>query len=177
MTDRNLNVAPPETRASRSWAWLGAAFGVVGALSIWLWAPIGVSTTYVRFIGAALRRVAPGYAAGNPMLVQVGSFLTPESLLVAGLFIGGWLASRLTRSGRPGLELAHGSETGPRSRFLHAFVGGALIVFGARLAGGCTSGHIISGIMQLSLSGFLFAAGVFFTGILTAKSMGKRKVQ
>jgi uncharacterized membrane protein YedE/YeeE len=42
-------------------------------------------------------------------------------------------------------------------------------VFGARLAGGCTSGHIISGITQLSLSGMLFGAGVFMSGILTAK--------
>jgi uncharacterized membrane protein YedE/YeeE len=177
MNGNNLKTVSPQARASRSWAWLGAAFGVVGALSIWLWAPIGVSTTYARFIGAVLRRIFPGYAVGNPMLVQVGSFLTPESLLVAGLFIGGWLASRLTRSANPRLELAHSSETGPRSRSLHAFIGGALILFGARMAGGCTSGHIISGIMQLSLSGFLFAAGVFFTGILTAKFMGKRKAR
>jgi uncharacterized membrane protein YedE/YeeE len=44
-----------------------------------------------------------------------------------------------------------------------------LLIFGARLAGGCTSGHIISGITQLSLSGMVFAAGVFVSGIATAK--------
>ena len=42
-------------------------------------------------------------------------------------------------------------------------------MFGARLAGGCTSGHIISGITQLAVSGVLFGAAVFAFGILTAK--------
>lgn len=37
-------------------------------------------------------------------------------------------------------------------RFLAAFAGGACMAFGARLAGGCTSGHGISGTMQLALS-------------------------
>jgi len=44
-----------------------------------------------------------------------------------------------------------------------------LIIFGARLAGGCTSGHIISGMTQLAVSGVLFAAAVFASGLLTAR--------
>ena len=47
--------------------------------------------------------------------------------------------------------------------------GGFLIAFGARLAGGCTSGHIISGITQLAVSGLLFGAAVFGSGMLTAR--------
>jgi uncharacterized membrane protein YedE/YeeE len=41
-------------------------------------------------------------------------------------------------------------------------------MFGARLAGGCTSGHGISGSLQLALSGWVFFASVFVSGILTA---------
>ena len=65
--------------------------------------------------------------------------------------------------------MIHANERTVRRRYLNAFAGGVLILFGARLAGGCTSGHIISGITQLSLSGMVFGAGVFATGIATAK--------
>jgi uncharacterized membrane protein YedE/YeeE len=45
-------------------------------------------------------------------------------------------------------------------------VGGFYLIFGARLAGGCTSGHILSGGMQLALSSLLFA-GVAIAAFLT----------
>lgn len=162
-TDRRL---PP-------WATLGATFGVVSALSIWLWGPIGVSGTYPRFIGAVLRRVAPGYAAANPYLVKMGEFFKPESVLVIGLLIGGFLASRLGRDPKPVLEMVHAGEKTPAARYRDAFIGGFLIIVGSRIAGGCTSGHIISGITQLSVSGLIFAAGVFATGIITAKALAR----
>ncbi|MEJ7612578.1 MAG: YeeE/YedE thiosulfate transporter family protein, partial [Candidatus Fervidibacter sacchari] len=56
-------------------------------------------------------------------------------------------------------------------RYLVAFVGGFIMLFGARLAGGCTSGHMISGISQLALSSFIFAVTIFLTGMLTAKAL------
>jgi uncharacterized membrane protein YedE/YeeE len=40
-----------------------------------------------------------------------------------------------------------------------------LVLLGARLAGGCTSGHMMSGMMQTSISGYLFAAGAFASAI------------
>ena len=166
---------PPSSGRPIAWVWLGTLFGLVSAVAIWLWAPIGVSTTYPRLIGALLRRVAPGYAAGNPMLVQLGSVVTPETFLVMGLLIGGFLASRITRTQRPPLAAVHGGKEHPRQRYVQAFLGGFLILFGARMAGGCTSGHIISGIIQLSMSGFVFAFGVFAAGILTAKTLARRR--
>lgn len=48
------------------------------------------------------------------------------------------------------------------------FLGGFLILFGARMADGCTSGHMMSGMMQGSVSGFIFAAAVFASAIPTA---------
>ena len=38
-----------------------------------------------------------------------------------------------------------------------AVFGGMLMAFGARLAGGCTSGHGLSGTMQLAGSSWIFA--------------------
>jgi uncharacterized membrane protein YedE/YeeE len=58
---------------------------------------------------------------------------------------------------------------------MHAFAGGALLLFGARLAGGCTSGHVISGIAQLTIGSFIFGMAVFASGILTARTLYKRR--
>ena len=46
--------------------------------------------------------------------------------------------------------------------------GGIILAFGARWANGCTTGHSVSGTSQLSLSGILFTACLFLSGILTA---------
>ena len=48
-------------------------------------------------------------------------------------------------------------------RLIVAFAGGAIMAYGARLAGGCTSGHGISGALQLSVSSWI-ALGCFFAG-------------
>ena len=154
------------------WAALGILFGLLSATAILLYGPIGVSGTYPRVIGAIARALDPGWAAANPYLVKMGSFLKPESLLVVGLLIGGFIASRFGRKREPNeIRAIHEHERTPARRYVNAFLGGVLIIFGARLAGGCTSGHIISGITQLSLSGMVFGAGVFLSGIVTAKSI------
>jgi len=155
------------------WAKLGAIFGVVSAFSILTWGPIGVSGTYPRFIGAILRRIDPALAIGNPYLEKMGSLIKPETFLVLGLLIGGFFASRIGTRQTAHIEFIHTGETTRGKRYRDAFIGGFLIVFGARIAGGCTSGHIISGITQLSVSGLIFAAGVFATGIMTAKLLHK----
>ncbi len=49
-----------------------------------------------------------------------------------------------------------------------AFGGGVLMGLGARWAGGCTSGHGISGTMQLALSSWIAAACFFAGGIAGA---------
>lgn len=157
-----------------AWAKLGILFGVVSAASIALWGPIGVSGTYPRFVGAVLRLFDPAYAASNPYLVKMGALFKPETFLVIGLVIGGFLAARTDKRGKaPAIEQVHAMETSTAARYRDAFLGGLLIVFGARLAGGCTSGHIISGITQLSLSGIVFGAAVFASGIFTAKLIRK----
>ena len=47
-------------------------------------------------------------------------------------------------------------------------VGGFLLLLGARLANGCTSGHGISGVAQLSTASLVSTAGMFGGGILTS---------
>lgn len=177
MTNATITTDLPARRSAVSlppWASLGILFGLVSTAAIALYGPIGVSGTYPRFIGAVLRRVAPAYAAANPYLVKMGSLVTPETMLVVGLLIGGFLAAWLTGTRRPAVEMAHAGEHTVGRRYWDAFIGGFLLLFGARLAGGCTSGHILSGITQLAMSGFVFAIVVFITGVSTARYMKRR---
>lgn len=46
--------------------------------------------------------------------------------------------------------------------------GGFLIGFGARYAGGCTSGHAISGLSNLQLPSLIAVIGFFIGGLITA---------
>ena len=52
-------------------------------------------------------------------------------------------------------------------RLAAAFAGGMLMMFGARLAQGCTSGHGISGVLQLALSSWIFVVLLFVAGVAT----------
>lgn len=49
--------------------------------------------------------------------------------------------------------------------FLILFIGGLLIGFGARYAGGCTSGHAISGLSNLQLPSLVAVIGFFIGGL------------
>jgi uncharacterized membrane protein YedE/YeeE len=50
-----------------------------------------------------------------------------------------------------------------------------IAMFGARLADGCPSGHGLSGLMQLSVSGFLALAFFFGIGALVAAAVYRGK--
>ena len=67
-----------------------------------------------------------------------------------------------------GLGARHGHLVTVGSRAPIAFLGGFVMLLGARIAGGCTSGHGISGIAQLSVGSTLAVAAMFAGGILTA---------
>jgi uncharacterized membrane protein YedE/YeeE len=155
------------------WATLGVLFGLVCAAAIALYGPIGVSSTYARLIGGALRKIAPSYASENPYVLKMGTLVAPETMLVIGLLIGGYLSARLGKARTPAaaIEFVHAYETTSLRRYIGAFIGGFLILFGARFAGGCTSGHIISGITQLAVSGVLFGGAVFASGISVALAL------
>jgi uncharacterized protein len=92
-------------------------------------------------------------------------------MLLAGVFFGAWLSSWLSgdRSNTvvpPLWRWRFGSSKA--KRFAAAFAGGVIMVFGARVAGGCTSGHGISGTLQLALQSWLFISLAFGAAIATS---------
>ncbi|MDN5351131.1 MAG: uncharacterized protein PWQ12_47 [Clostridiales bacterium] len=58
-------------------------------------------------------------------------------------------------------------------QIIAAVIGGLLMGYGARLAFGCNIGALYSGIASLSLSGWVFAVGMFFGAIVGSKLLVK----
>jgi uncharacterized membrane protein YedE/YeeE len=92
-------------------------------------------------------------------------------MLIVGVVVGAFLSSRLSGdrssvSVPPLWRWRFGPST--VKRFAFAFLGGAVMVFGARVAGGCTSGHGISGMLQLAASSWVFMPLAFAVAIGTA---------
>ncbi|WP_243671702.1 YeeE/YedE family protein [Vulcanisaeta sp. JCM 16161] len=61
-------------------------------------------------------------------------------------------------------------------RFLGSFFGAYLVLFGARMANGCASGHILSGDIQMAVSSALFLVMVMIGSILTLRYVLKLKI-
>ena len=62
----------------------------------------------------------------------------------------------------------------PAMRYLMAFTGGFIMVFGARIADGCTSGHGVSGVAQLAIGSFVAVTAMFGAGIITSNLIYRR---
>ncbi|MEH6679233.1 MAG: YeeE/YedE thiosulfate transporter family protein [Sediminicola sp.] len=63
-------------------------------------------------------------------------------------------------------ELFGNGVFGDMGGMLLLLIGGLLIGFGARYAGGCTSGHAISGLSNLQMPSFIAVIGFFIGGLL-----------
>ncbi len=160
---------------------VGALIGVLSWFAIATVKPLGASTTYVRVVGFAEKAVVPSHVAENLYFQKKSPKVDWQMLLMLGVFIGAALSARL--SGDYHVERVpelwkrrFGSNVW--KRYGAAFLGGFLLLFGARLAGGCTSGHGISGSLQLAVSGWVFFATVFVAGVATALALfGRQRSQ
>ena len=65
-------------------------------------------------------------------------------------------------------NLSTGTRNIKTRRYLISFLGGIVLLLGARFAGGCTSGHAISGGLQMAISSWLYMGGLFFVAIPSA---------
>ena len=152
------------------------AIGSAYATTKWLpkTAYLGCSTTYVRAAGFVEQCVAPARVSKNAYFKKEKVKVDWQFMLVCGIFLGALAGALMSRQfdWESVPQLWH-KRFGPSisKRAAVGFVGGAVAMFGARLADGCPSGHGLSGLMQLSVSGFaaafcFFAAGVFVAGKL-----------
>jgi len=97
--------------------------------------------------------------------------------LVVGIAIGAFMSMRLSGARRqpisPIWQRALGSSS-PARRCVVAFVGGFIMLFGARIADGCTSGHGLSGMAQLAVGSTVAVVAMFAGGIATAMLLLRR---
>lgn len=132
---------------------------------------IGCSTAYARTFGMAEKLVRGEKVKEKEYYKKFIPKIDWEWMLVLGIVVGALISSVLSGSFRFENVPLIWKETiggGPLLRFAGAFIGGLLLGFGARMAGGCTSGHGISGTIQLALSSWLAFIAFFVGGILTA---------
>ena len=76
-----------------------------------------------------------------------------------GALLGGFTSGFL--GGRVKLETTKGPNLSNRTRWLMAFLGGTIFLYGARLARGCTSGQALSGGATLAAGSWLLMFAIF----------------
>lgn len=159
-------------KAPLPWWAAGLALGLIQVLAVLLKGPLGVSTQFVILDSMAIHKTAPEYAQNHPLLSQEKYQKIGYGFwLDAGVIIGAFAAAVVVKRWRLRASTVwwktnrNGSVLG---RFFAGFIGGILILLGARLAHGCTSGAFASGWAQLSLNAVPMTIGLFGFGILTA---------
>ena len=151
---------------------VGIGIGILSWISFLLSGqPLASSTAFTRTAGFLERLLLGKKAMERPYYQKFVPKIEWGWMLVVGVVIGAFISAQLSGTFRscwvPGMwEGAFGAATWPR--LLTAFGGGVLMGLGARWAGGCTSGHGISGTMQLALSSWIAAVSFFVGGIAGA---------
>lgn len=152
---------------------VGAGIGVLSWLTFYFAdKAIGASSFYATVAGALGRLFARrhtdslDYYKENPPKVGWETVLVLAT--IAGAFIAAVTGGEFTGRWLPPFWVA---RFGPDSLALHGvvgFLGGILMAFGARFAGGCTSGHGISGALQLNVGSWISVVCFFIGGIAVA---------
>jgi uncharacterized protein len=98
--------------------------------------------------------------------------LVTQAALLLSIFLGGWVAA--VTAGRFELRFDMGNgyrelvTANPTAMICVLFVGGVLVGFGTRLAGGCSSGHGLSGCGRLRPVSILATAVFFGTAVMVS---------
>ena len=165
------------------WNWMSAALALAGVI-VFIFATYGPpasSSGFVSTVKGFLQVAAPDYVESKEhyrMIPGPGSWLMA---FVLGMAVGGFFAGRTFKEPVRDVPEVWEKRFGPSRarRYAAAFIGGFLILFGSRLAGGCTLGLFISGSTQLAVSGLYFGVVIFGMAMLTARMVygknGKEK--
>jgi uncharacterized membrane protein YedE/YeeE len=137
----------------------GLAIGFAQGLSLLLARKtIGVSDVYTDLGRKILHLLVPSTRKSRPISQSL-----PAVWFAVGIALGA-KAVALTRF-MPAPFLMPGVVGEQQVGKLAGLLGGAVMVFGAHLADGCTSGHGISGMATLSLASFVTVSGMFGSGV------------
>lgn len=162
---------------NKKWIYSGIALALLNVIVFSSFAtnrPIGASTSF-PYIGDLIVNLT-----NNDYFNKIETPGNWEMIFLFGAFISGLVLSLIKKDFK--ITLVHdnwikykGSSNG--KRIFWSFAGGFTLIIGARMAGGCTSGHILSGGMQLAFSSLTFAIFVFVGLLLTGKLFYQTKKQ
>ena len=143
----------------------GALLGIVLFLSFFLTGNgLGASGGLNRVIVFVEDLIVPTHVDLTPYLLKMaGGDKNPlDDWLVfvlfgtlVGGFVSGWFNGRLK------VETNKGPRISVHTRWAMAFLGGAIMGYGARMARGCTSGLALSGGSVLSVGAWAFMFAIF----------------
>jgi len=155
----------------------GVLLGLVGIAAVWISnSLLGASGAFENLAGMIGKAVAPKLFDNMYFNFIMPPGITIGVVLLAGVFFGGMLGASTSGTLKWGKKDALNSDNqwkrifGAQTwkRWLLAFLGAIILEYAAGIAGGCTSGLAISGGMLLAPAAFLFIAGMFASGIVTA---------
>jgi hypothetical protein len=165
-------------------AWSPYAAGVViGLLQIPAFliieTALGASSSYVTIGGLIASWIDPSVTAIDYVARHISATAKNwwQVALVVGIAIGAFLSMRLSGAIRAPISPIWGRALGsdsPGRRYAVAFVAGFLMLRGARIADGCTSGHGLSGMAQLAVGSTIAVAAMFAGGIAAALLLLRR---
>ena len=146
--------------------WAGFALGLVllSAFVI-MGRGLGASGAFTTAVATAVHAIAPAHAERNAFYVDYLGDGTASPLKdwlvfeVLGVFAGGFLSGILAN--RLKFTVEKGPRISNRGRLAFAFIGGALMAIGAKIALGCTSGQALTGGALLNVGSWAFMWCVF----------------
>ena len=162
----------------------GILLGIVGVLAVWLSNNLlGASGAFENIAGLIGTKVAPTLFDNTYFKFVMPPDITWGVVLLVGIFFGGMLGAATSGTLKWGKKNAANDDEQWKSifgqqtwkRWVLAFIGAIILEYAAGIAGGCTSGLAISGGMLLAPSAFLFIAGMFASGIVTALIIYRRR--
>ena len=176
MSSANVQTLPRITASRSQIEWTpylaGAGIGVLSwVVFIAVDDPLGITTAFSAFAGAvAIPFLGADAVWHNSYWMQTPPSVSYGTSFLLGVILGGFGAALSAKQFRfesvPAVWRERFGASVTR-RFTFAFLGGAILMYGARLAGGCTSGHSISGGLQLAVSSWEFTIVMFATALAT----------
>lgn len=159
----------------------GAGVGIISWFAFLITHKVlATSTGFVRFSGFILSLFAQEHVEYNAYFSKYIRFKPVfewQCMLLVGILIGAIVSSRMNKVSFSQIPFLWGKNFGfsTKIRALGAFIGGFLLLVGARIGGGCTLGHGVSGGLMLGTSSWFFIAVLFTTGIITANILYRKK--
>jgi len=135
--------------------------------------PLGITTAFSAVSGyVAMVFAGSASVAANSYWKATPPALNYGALFLVGVVLGAFVSALAARRFRIETVPQVWRErfgASPAKRFTWAFLAGTVEMYGARMAGGCTSGHALSGGMQLALSSWIFTIVIFAAAIATGQ--------